>query len=74
MSRKVAVAVVHRIARPFVRLQVLVVIYVANLLQLIGPRFPASAPQLLVLAMYDAAWFQPIIVFLLKNVATNHCT
>ncbi len=73
MSRKVAVVVVHGVAHPFVRLQVLVVVYAVNLLQLIGPRLPAGLSQLLVLAVYDAARFPLIVVFLLKNIATNHC-
>ncbi len=73
MSRKIAVVVVHGVACLFVRLQVLVVVYAANLLQLIGHRLPAGPPQLFVLAVYDAARFPPTVVFLLKNVATNHC-
>ncbi len=57
VSRKVAVVVMHGVACPFVRLQVLVLVYAANLLQLIGPCLPAGPPQLPVLAVYDHTRF-----------------
>ncbi len=56
VSRKVAGVVMHRVTYPFILFfQVLVVVYAANLLQLIA--FPLSAGQLqfLVLAAYDDA-------------------
>lgn len=74
VSRKVAVVVMHGVACQFVCLKVLVVMYTANLLKLIGLFLPASLPQLFVHAIYNGARFQPIVIFFLKNVAMNHCT
>lgn len=66
MSSKIAVVVVYGVACTFIRLfHMLVVVYAANLLELIAPCFPAGLLQLLKLAVYDAAQFQPIVVFLL---------
>lgn len=73
VSRKVAVVVEYRLARPFVHFfQVLVIVSAASSLQLIAPCLPIGSPQLLVLVAYDAAHFQLIVVFLLKNVTINH--
>lgn len=70
-SRKVAVEVMHEVARPFVRLsQVLVVVNAAKSIAL---HLLAGPPQLVVLATYDAARFQPIVGFLLQNEVMDHC-
>lgn len=73
LSKKVAIVVIHKVARLFICLfQVLVVVYTTNLVQLIALYLPAGPPQLVILAAYDATRFQPIVVFVMKNVAMNH--
>lgn len=65
--------VMHGVTRLFVCLfPVLVVVYKANLVQLITPHLPAGLPQFVVFIIYDATRCQPIVVFLLKNVAINY--
>lgn len=73
VSRKVAAVVVHGVACLFVYFfQVRILVYAVNWVQLIALCLLVGALQLLILTMYNVAWFKPIVIFILKNVGMNH--